>query len=476
VQDDTPDDATSADTPDDATSAEGAAPDQDAPAVDPAAEVERLRAENERLRAEVDEVHEVRDASRSRRRRGVLSIALVVLGALLLPIAVMTVWTRNQLLDTDRYLETITPLGSDPAVVNALSTRISNEVTAAIDVKSLAQEALPENAQFLAAPIAAGASTLVHEATTRLLRSDQFETLWVEANRTGHDGLVAVLTGRKGKVVDTENGKVVISLGPLVQEVLNRVDDQFGTDISSRIPASKINIKYTLVDSPQLAKLQNQVRWLDRLSYFSVVLALACFVGAVFAATERRKGLLRVGVGVAVSMLIALVAMSIARTQYLSHLPSQVQSTAAASAVFETLTRFLLQAFRVLFVVGAVILFAAWVAGPSRAATWVRTVWNRALGRGSSGLGGTVELGPVPAWVGAHLGLLRAAVAVVAALALVLWTRPTGKVVLLIAVVALVLLAILQVLGGIAPTPPGGDDETDPDADVPDEGQVTAGA
>jgi len=441
-----------------------------------AAEIERLRLENDRLRAEVDTASGERATVTARRRRGVLSIALVVLGALLLPIAVMTVWTRNQVLDTDRYLETIAPLGSDPAVVNALSTRISDAVTEAIDVKSLAQEALPENAQFLAAPIAAGAGTLVHEATTRLLRSDQFETLWVEANRTGHEGLVAVLTGRKGDVVNTENGKVVISLGPLVQEVLKRVDAQFGTDISSRIPAAKIDIKYTLIDSPQLAKLQNQVRWLDRFSYFTVVLALACFVGAVFASSERRKGVLRVGVGVAVSMLIALVAMSIARTQYLGHLPSQVHSTAAASAVFETLTRFLLQAFRVLFVLGAVILFAAWVAGPSRAATWVRTVWNRALGRGSSGIGGNVELGPVPAWVAAHLGLLRAAVAVVAALALVLWSRPTGKVVLLIAVVALVLLAILQVLGGITPGDPSEPPGEDTDLGPADEEQVAAGA
>jgi hypothetical protein len=247
----------------------------------------------------------------------------------------------------------------------------------------------------------------------------------------------------------------------MVQEVLNRLDDQFGIDISSRIPASKINIKYTLIDSPQLADIQQQVRWLDRLSYLSVVLALACFVGAVFAATNRRKGLLRVGVGVVVSMLLALLAMNVARSMYLSNLPSQIHSSAAAESVFDTLTRFLFQAFRVLFSIGAVLLFAAWVAGPSRAATWLRSLWNRALGRGSSGIGGNVELGPVPVWVAAHVGAIRVVIAVLSALVLVTWTRPTGKVVLLIAVVALVLLAVVQVLAGIADqgdaTEPSGD-------------------
>ena len=445
------------------------APEAAAAPAEPQDELERLRAENAQLRAEVEERSEQREHVRSGKRRSVLCISLVVLGALLLPLATMTVWTRNQILDTDRYLETVTPLGTDPAVISALSNRITNTITAEIDVQSLAQEALPENAQFLAAPIAAGATTLVHEATTRLLRSDQFEKLWLEANEVGHKSLVAVLTGRKGTVIDTNNGKVVISLGALVQQVLDRLDQQFGTDISSRVPADKINIRYTLIDSPQLAKLQNQVRWLDRISWLTVIAALACFVGAVFAATERRKGLLRVGIGIAVSMLLALLAMNVARSEYLTHLPNSV-SQPAAEAVFDTLTRFLLQAFRVLFTIGAVLLAAAWVAGPSRAALWIRALWNRLLGRGGAGIGGTVELGPVPAWVGAHLQALRIAVAVGAVLLLVTWSRPTGKVVLGIAVVAIVLLAVLQLLAGSESTRPDGEVEppaTDADISVP---------
>ena len=428
----------------------------DAEPTDPQAELERLRAENAELRAEVDEAAEHRHHARSKQRRTVLCISLVVLGALLLPLATITVWTRNQILDTDRYLRTVEPLGTDRAVLDPLANRITNVITDEIDVQALAQEALPENAQFLAAPIAAGATTLVHEATTRALRSDQFERLWREANEVAHDSLVAVLTGRKGEVIDTNNGKVVISLGPLVQRVLERLDQQFGTDISSRVPAEKINIKYTLIDSPQLADLQNQVRWLDRISWLSVIAALALFVGAVFAAADRRKGVLRVGVGIAVSMVLTLLALNVARSEYLSALPSSVDQ-AAAAAVFDTLTRFLYQAFRVLFAVGAVLLVAAWLAGPSRAAVWIRALWDRLLGRGGAGIGNTVELGPVPAWVGAHLQALRIAVAVLAALLLVTWTRPTGKVVFGIALAAVVVLALLQLLAGATSTRGDGD-------------------
>jgi len=168
-------------------------------------------------------------------------------------------------------------------------------------------------------------------------------------------------------------------------------------------------------------------------------------------------------------MLLALLAMNVARSEYLTHLPNSV-SQPAAEAVFDTLTRFLLQAFRVLFTIGAVLLAAAWVAGPSRAALWIRALWNRLLGRGGAGIGGTVELGPVPAWVGAHLQALRIAVAVGAVLLLVTWSRPTGKVVLGIAVVAIVLLAVLQLLAGSESTRPDGEVEppaTDADISVP---------
>lgn len=455
MQDDTPGETPQPTDPD------GTAVPADAPA--DAGELDRLRAELDDLRAEVEGRNDAREEVKSHRRRGVLAVALVVLGAILLPMAVLTVWTRNQVLDTDRYLRTVQPLSDDPVLTSAISTRISDTIIDEIDVKSLAQEALPENAQLLAAPIAAGASSLVHTATNRLVESDQFDTLWLEANRAGHEGLVAVLTGRRGPVVSTENGKVVISLGPLVKKVLERVDEQFGIDISSRIPADKIDIKFTLVDSPQLAKLQTQIKWFDRLSWFTLVLALACFVGAVFAAPERRKGILYVGVAVIVSMLFTRLGLAFGRDTYLTHLPSQIHSSAAAASVFDTLTRFLLQAFRVLFAIGVVLVLAAWVAGPSGAAVWIRGLWNRALGRSGEGIGGTVDLGPVPAWVHGHLHALRVVVGALAAIVLVTWTRPTGKVVLLIAVVSLLVLAILQVLSSAeSPTSPDPEDPSDP--------------
>jgi hypothetical protein len=139
----------------------------------------------------------------------------------------------------------------------------------------------------------------------------------------------------------------------------------------------------------------------------------------------------------------------LARTAYIANLPRGAD-IAAATAVFETLTRYILQALRVLFAIGVVMLFAAWVSGPSTAATWIRNVWNRLLGRGGAGIGNNVDLGPVPSWLASHLVAVRSVIIGLAVVALVFWTRPTGKVVLLIAVLTLIPLALAQLLANSA--------------------------
>ena len=400
----------------------------------------------------------------------------------MLPLAALTVWTRNQVLNTDRYLETVAPLSNDPAVVDALTNRISTAIEDQLDVKAVVEEKLPENLKILAAPIASGADSLIGTVTSKALNSKQFDTIWITANKDGHDALVALLTGKKGKVLDAENGKVVLSLKPIVEEILAGIDKKFGLDLSSKIPADKIDIKFTLIDSPQLASLQSLIKWLNTLTWVMVLLALGCFIGAIFAAPKRRKGVLRVGIGVVVSMTITLLALSFARSGYIANLPKGV-NIAAATSVFDTLTRFVLQAFRVLFALGAVMVIAAWIAGPSGVAVWIRSLWDRVLGRGGEGIGNNVDLGPVPKWVAAHISAVRAVILVIAIGVLVTWSRPTGKVVLLIAVLTLIPLALAQLLANSAssktePVESAGDTpevEGEEEAQTPDDEQLPDG-
>ena len=58
----------------------------------------------------------------SRQRwRTILAVLLIVVGCVLAPLAGVAVWARNQVTNTDRYVRTVAPLASDPAIQTAIA-------------------------------------------------------------------------------------------------------------------------------------------------------------------------------------------------------------------------------------------------------------------------------------------------------------------------------------------------------------------
>jgi len=80
------------------------------------------------------------------------AVVLLLVAALLITAAVVARYARSELLDTDAYVETVTPLASDPAVQNAITTRVTDELVAAIDVPKLAQDLAQQLNQVTNAP------------------------------------------------------------------------------------------------------------------------------------------------------------------------------------------------------------------------------------------------------------------------------------------------------------------------------------
>src|SRR5262247_784022 len=100
------------------------------------------RAELERLRTEISELRA--PAARRRRRigwRGPIATLLIVLGCLLAPVSVLSVWTANQVSDTSRYVANVAPLARDPAIQRALTDKITTEITTHLRVVALTDRA-----------------------------------------------------------------------------------------------------------------------------------------------------------------------------------------------------------------------------------------------------------------------------------------------------------------------------------------------
>src|SRR3954470_15416221 len=110
------------------------------------AELERLRAEVLRLRAEATTGGP--DAPPKRRRsashwgRTLVGALLILVSCVLAPLSVVSVWARSEVTDTDRYVDTVAPLGRDPAVQQAVTNNITNIVFQYIDVEGITNQAL----------------------------------------------------------------------------------------------------------------------------------------------------------------------------------------------------------------------------------------------------------------------------------------------------------------------------------------------
>src|SRR4051812_22116203 len=80
------------------------------------------------------------------RWRRILGAVLVVVVCVLAPVSLLAVWTRNTLLNTDQYVDTIGPLAQDTDVQQAISDRMALAITENADLEQKVADALPPKA------------------------------------------------------------------------------------------------------------------------------------------------------------------------------------------------------------------------------------------------------------------------------------------------------------------------------------------
>lgn len=280
--------------------------------------------------------------------------------------------------------------------------------------------------------------------------------------------MVRALTGEGRGPVEVEGGTVTLDIGDAV-ETLKQDLVKAGLEPAEKIP--EVDKQMVLFQSDKLAKIRGAVHLLDVLGNWLPVLTVVLGTIGVLVARRRRRALVTTVLCAAAACLILAIGLAVARRYYLDHLPEQVQSPAAAVAIFDTLVRFLRVSLRTAMVLGIVVALGAWLSGAGRLPRGVRGTAERAAdsAAGWSAAHG-VHTGRVGTWVQAHRRLLTAGVLLVLALVFALWNHPTVLTVLLLALILLAVLAVLALLaaggrvgartdgpgdGSLPPHPPG---------------------
>jgi hypothetical protein len=416
------------------------------------------RAEYERLRRHA--------AMRHRRLRRAGSSVLLLLVLLLAPPAVVAAWVQDTVSDTDRYVETVAPLASEPPVQDVVINRLTDRVVDNVDVAAVTDsltDALRDagapprvvaGSEALEGPLRDAVRTAVDRVVTRVITGDVFQQGWEGANRRAHAAVVDMLTGDGEGAVRAEDGTVRLDVGEVVDQVRERLVDA-GFDKATAIPDTDRTI--TLFETEHLGKAQDTMRLLDVLGAWLPVLTVVLAALAVWTAPAHRVMLMITAAGVGVMMVVLLVALAVARRVYLDSVPPDALPTDAAAAIYDTFVRFLRDSTRTLLVVSVVTALVAYLYGPGRPARAVRTATDRsttAAGRALRRAG--MRTGSGGRWLTDHGAWTTGGVIAAAALALVLWNRPTPGAVTLVLGIALAVLILLAVLAAAA----GPDDPT----------------
>ncbi|WP_328537701.1 hypothetical protein [Streptomyces sp. NBC_00344] len=374
------------------------------------------------------------------RVRSFFAALLIVIAALLTPVAAVAVWAHDEIGDTGRYVDAVAPLASDPAVQHAVTDRVTDAVMRYVSVDALVESVAPDDRAGLRealgplnGPINSGLRNLVQRAVGSLVSSPAFSTVWIQLNRTAHASVVHALTSGKGN-------KVTVDLAPVVKSAKERLDDT-GLSIASRIP--EVHTRFTVLESDAVGRARTAFRLLGLAGVWLPVVTVLLAVSGVLIAVRRRRALITAALAVAAGALLLGAGIAVFRSLYLDRLPEIVPQPAAV-AVFDALVGFLRTTVRMVVALGAVVALSAWLSGPGRWPVRARAMWTGGIGAVRNAAG--MRTGPVGRWFSRARTALNWAVVACALAVYLVWDRPTAAVVVGIALCAPAVMAVIELL------------------------------
>ena len=381
-----------------------------------------------------------------RRVRGVLAAVLVVLFAILLPVTILATWGHRTVANTNAYVATVGPIAASPQVQAAVSAEITNEIYAALNPQQAIAGALPPKAATLAGPLSAGAKGYIQGAVGKVLASPKFQQLWVAGARFANPHHDSGLKGASTALPTTE-GQGVLNLVPLVNEALKGVQAEasglVGKDVtlpaitSSSIPAADCQKIAAAIGHPlpptcgqialfpasSLTGAQHLYRAFNGIVLVLLILTPLVFIAALWASPRRRRTLLQLTIGGMLALIVLRRALYWLESDLTA--AAKPQNRAALGVIVGQVLHGVFDVTLWFLIGGLIVLVVVLLAGPYRWAVATRAWGRRAAGSAGqlvSAAGGHASSDATVTWVRRHLDLLRIGGAVLAALAVLIFS------------------------------------------------------
>ncbi len=291
-----------------------------------------------------------------------------MLTTLLTIVATFAVWANRQLLDPGNWSTTSTRLLQNAEIREVTANFAVDQLYANVDVAQLIGSALPKRLAPLAGPAAGALHTGAVHAANLALADARVQTLWAQANRHAAEALKIVIDGGKGPV-KVQGGEVTLDLASVVEAIARQLGLPSG--IGAKLPPSVAQVR--ILKSDQIGLVQDIGRALRSLAlWLSIAVPLLFALAIALARGWRRRALINVGYGLATAGFLVLLARALVQSRVPASLVADASIRPAAAATVSIATSMLAEIAGELVLFGALLIIAAWLAGPARFAAGFR--------------------------------------------------------------------------------------------------------
>jgi hypothetical protein len=316
-------------------------------------------------------VTEARDGSNHRRPSRMRLIAarvLTVVAILLALVGMLAFYVAHTALDEAGFEAVSRNMIENDAIRTQVANTAVDQLYANVDVEAAIAERLPPDQKGLA-PVLAGLSRSgADQAAVAALERPRVQTAWVEVTTATQRQLVRLLDD-KNQFVQTDGGKVVLDLRPIMIEIGDQVV-VIGR-LAEKLPDSAGRI--TIIEESQLETAQSITKILRAVANWMWLVALAVAALAVWLARGRRRLELRaLAIGVLVVGLLLLAVRRVAGGYLVDQVAKDDSVKPAARDAWSILTQVLADRAWVWIILGVVTLVGVWFVGETDRAAQAR--------------------------------------------------------------------------------------------------------
>ena len=227
---------------------------------------------------------------------------------------------------------------------------------------------MPEEFRGLAGLAAGGLRQAATAGAQRALEQPRVQAAWENANRSR-----TRTCSRCSTTTSKERRPREASSRSTCARSSRPSASRSGSGATSRTSSPQSAAELEILRSDELSAAQNGAELLRILAFWLTAITLLLYALAIYLARGwRREALRTVGIALVVVGVLVLFAHGLAGNAVVGALTETATSEGPVQATWDIATSLLVATGQAIIAYGVVIVLAAWLAGPSAAATWVR--------------------------------------------------------------------------------------------------------